>query len=157
ERLGWIGSRRPKMFAVQAEGCAPIVRAYEQGERHARLWEDARTVASGMRVPVAIGDYLILDAVRESGGTALTVSDDALLADVGVLGRREGISAAPEGAATLAALRLLLERGTLSRDERIVLFNTGAAWKYAGLFPAPRTTEIPVLDPSDPDVLERVL
>jgi threonine synthase len=153
ERLGWIGARRPKMIVVQAEGCAPIVRAFEQGERSADLWPDAKTVASGMRVPVAIGDYLILDAVRQSGGTALTVSDAALLADMATLARTEGISAAPEGAATLAALRLLLERGFLGRDERIVLFNTGAAWKYAETLPR---ADLPVLDPRDPRVQERI-
>jgi threonine synthase len=156
ERLGWIGAHRPKMIAVQAEGCAPIVRAFRQGERHAAPWEDAHTVASGIRVPVAIGDYLMLDAIRQSGGAALAVSDAALLAEVGTLGRREGISAAPEGGATLAALRLLLERGDVGREERIVLFNTGAAWKYAELFPLPQPPEVPVLDPQDPHVWERV-
>ncbi|MDQ3700918.1 MAG: threonine synthase [Chloroflexota bacterium] len=153
ERLGWIDSRRPKMIAVQAEGCAPIVQAYRRGERHADLWPDAHTVASGMRVPVAIGDYLMLDSIRESGGTALSVSDDELMADVGVLARTEGLSAAPEGAATLAALRQLLDDGTLQRDERIVLFNTGAAWKYADLLPP---SEFPLLDPRDPHVQDRI-
>ncbi len=153
EQLGWIGPHRPKMIAVQAEGCAPIVEAYRRGQRHADLWPDARTVASGMRVPVAIGDYLIVDAVRESGGTALTVSDDALMADVGVLAQTEGVSAAPEGGATLAALRQLLADGTLQRDDRIVLFNTGAAWKYAELFPSPAPQ---VLDPRDPQVQGRI-
>jgi threonine synthase len=153
ERLGWIGPRRPKMIVVQAQGCAPIVRAFERGERSADLWPDARTVASGMRVPAAIGDYLILDAVRQSGGTALTVSDAALVADMATLARMEGVSAAPEGAATLAALRLLLERGFLDKDERIVLFNTGAAWKYAETLPR---ADLPLLDPSDPRVQERI-
>jgi threonine synthase len=153
EALGWIGSKRPKMISVQAAGCAPIVRAFEQGQRHAELWPSASTVASGMRVPVAIGDYLMLDAIRESGGTALAVSDEALLADVPVLAREEGISAAPEGAATLAALRVLLAQGFLRREERIVLFNTGAAWKYAETLPA---TEFPLLDPADPRVQDQI-
>jgi threonine synthase len=153
ETLGWIGSKRPKMISVQAAGCAPIVRAFEQGQRHADLWPAASTVASGMRVPVAIGDYLMLDAIRESGGTALAVSDEALLAEMPVLAREEGISAAPEGAATLAALRVLLEQGFLDREERIVLFNTGAAWKYAETLP---TSELPLLDPADPRVQEQI-
>jgi threonine synthase len=153
EQLGWIGSQRPKMISIQAAGCAPIVRAYEQGERHAEPWQNAQTAASGMRVPLAIGDYLMLDAIRQSKGTALTVTDDALLADMGTLARSEGISAAPEGAATLAGLRTLVERGFLGRDQRIVLFNTGAAWKYQELFPK---QEFPVLDPNDPKVQEQI-
>jgi threonine synthase len=153
ERLGWIDGRRPRMISVQAAGCAPIVRAFEGGAGHAEPWSDAETVASGLRVPSAIGDYLILDAVRASGGTALAVSDEAMVADMEVLAREEGISAAPEGAATLSALRVLLERGLLRRDERIVLFNTGAAWKYGELQSPP---DLPVLDPDDPRALDRV-
>ena len=153
ERLGWIDSRRPKMISVQAAGCAPIVRAFEAGARHAEAWSDAETVASGLRVPSAIGDYLILDAIRASGGTALAVSDEAMVADMEVLAREEGISAAPEGAATLSALRLLLDRGLLQRDEPIVLFNTGAAWKYGELQSPP---DLPVLDPDDHRALDRV-
>ncbi len=153
ERLGWIDGRRPKMVSVQAAGCAPIVRAFEEGTRHAEPWPDARTAASGLRVPAAIGDYLILDAVRASGGTALAVSDDAMAADMRVLACEEGISAAPEGAATLVALRVLLARGVLRRDDRIVLFNTGAAWKYTELLPLP---DAPVLDPDDPRALDHM-
>ena len=140
------------MISVQAAGCAPIVRAFDAGARHAAPWRDAHTVASGLRVPAAIGDYLMLDAIRASGGTALTVTDDAMIADMQALARDEGLSAAPEGAATLAAVRLLLARGVLGRDDRIVLFNTGAAWKYAELLPLP---ELPVLDPDDPGALDR--
>ena len=151
EELGWIDGRRPKMISVQAAGCAPIVRAFEHGERNAEPWQDAHTAASGLRVPAAIGDYLMLDAIRASGGTALAVSDEAMIADMRALAVEEGISAAPEGAATLAALRLLLARGALRADERIVLFNTGAAWKYTELVPMP---ELPVLDPDDPRALE---
>ncbi len=153
ERLGWIDGRRPRMISVQAAGCAPIVRAFERGERHAESWPDAATAASGLRVPAAIGDYLILDAVRASGGTAIAVDDATMIADMQVLAREEGISAAPEGAATLAAARELLARGFLRCDERIVLFNTGAAWKYGELLPRP---DLPVLDPDDPHALERV-
>jgi threonine synthase len=153
EQLGWIDGRRPKMISVQAAGCAPIVRAFEHGERHAEPWRDAHTAASGLRVPAAIGDYLMLDAIRASGGTALAVSDEAMIADMRALALEEGISAAPEGAATLAALRLLLARGVLRPDERIVLFNTGAAWKYTDLVPMPA---LPVLDPDDPAALDGV-
>lgn len=153
ERLGWIAARRPKMISVQATGCAPIVRAFERGDRHAEPWQDARTAASGLRVPAAIGDYLMLDAIRSSGGTALAVTDEAMMEDMQVLAAVEGVSAAPEGAATLAALRLLLERGVLRPDERIVLFNTGAAWKYGELSPLP---QLPLLDPDDPRALEQV-
>ena len=153
EQLGWIDSRRPKMISIQAAGCAPIVRAYERGERHAEPWQNAHTAASGMRVPLAIGDYLMLDAIRQSGGTALAVTDEALLADMGALARAEGISAAPEGAATLAGLRQLLNQGFLKPDERIVLFNTGAAWKYQELLAHP---DLPVLDPNDPAVQDQI-
>lgn len=153
ERLGWIDSKRPKMISVQAEGCAPIVRAYREGTRHAEAWQNASSVAGGIRVPVAIGDYLILDAVRHSGGTALTVSDDALLADMRHLAQVEGISAAPEGAATLAGLRTLLKDGFLGRDERIVLFNTGSGLKYQDLY---ATTDFPILDPNDPHVQDQI-
>jgi threonine synthase len=152
EQLGWIDGGRPKMISVQAAGCAPVVRAFEAGERHAAPWADAHTVASGLRVPSAIGDYLMLDAIRASGGTALTVTDDAMIADMQALAREEGLSAAPEGAATLAAVRVLRARGVLGPDDRVVLFNTGAAWKYTELLPLP---ELPVLDPDDPSALER--
>jgi len=131
ERLGWIGSRRPKMIAVQAEGCQPIVRAFEENQPRSRFWEDARTVASGLRVPKPLGDFLILEAVRKSGGTAVAVSDAAML-DAGIrLASEEGIFAAPEGAACVAALEKLLASGFLNPEERIVLYNTGTGVKYA--------------------------
>src|SRR5262245_27558711 len=152
QELGCIDGRRPKMICVQAKGCAPIARAFDAGARHAEPWADAHTVASGLRVPSALGDYLVLDAVRASGGTALTVTDDAMIADMQALAREEGLSAAPEGAATLAAVRLLRAQGMLRRDDRVVLFNTGAAWKYSELLPLP---ELPILDPDDPSALER--
>jgi threonine synthase len=152
EQLGWIDGRRPRMISVQAAGCAPIARAFDAGARHAEPWADAHTVASGLRVPSAIGDYLMLDAIRTSGGTALTVTDDAMIADMHALACEEGLSAAPEGAATLAAVRILRGQGMLGPDDRVVLFNTGAAWKYSELLPMP---ELPVLDPDDPSALER--
>ncbi|HET7769738.1 MAG TPA: pyridoxal-phosphate dependent enzyme, partial [Chloroflexota bacterium] len=120
---------------------------------HAEPWQDASSVAGGIRVPVAIGDYLILDAVRQSGGTAITVSDEALLRDMRALAESEGISAAPEGAATLSGLRQLLKDGFLKHDERIVLFNTGSGLKYQELYAA---GELPVLDPNDPRVQEQI-
>jgi threonine synthase len=133
EAVGWIGSKRPRMVVVQAAGCAPIVRAFQKGERHAEPWENAQTSAAGLRVPVAIGDYLILDAVRDSGGTALAVSEDAIRAAQLELGRLAGIYAAPEAAATWAATSILRREGFLQGEERIVLFCTGMGLKY----PAP--------------------
>ena len=130
EELGLIGSERPRMVVVQAEGCAPIVRAYDNGERHAQLWENAHTAAAGMRVPVAIGDYLILDAVRQSGGTALTVSEAEIQEAQLALGSLAGIYAAPEGGATYAALKKLVARGQVASNELVVLFQTGMGLKY---------------------------
>jgi threonine synthase len=133
EALGWIGARRPRMVSVQAEGCAPIVRAFERGERFAEPWQNARTAAAGLRVPAAIGDYLILDAVRESAGIALAVSEEAIADAQREMGRLAGIFAAPEAAATWAAARALRVSGFLAGDERVVLFCTGMGLKY----PAP--------------------
>ena len=130
ERMGWIGSDRPRMVVVQAEGCAPLVKAFEAGERHAQLFENPHTLAAGMRVPVAIGDYLVLDAVRESRGTALTVTDDEMVQGVKDLASLQGVFAAPEGGALVAALRKLIDSGTVSRDERVLLLVTGSAMKY---------------------------
>ncbi|MFN2415741.1 MAG: threonine synthase [Pyrinomonadaceae bacterium] len=134
EAMGWIGSKRPRMVSVQSEGCAPIVRAFEEGRRFAPEFENAATVASGLRVPKAVGDFLILDALRESGGTAVAVSDDELLAAVREIGAAEGLFVAPEGAACLPALRKLVERGEVKEGERVVLFNTGAGVKYLESF-----------------------
>ena len=131
ERMGWIGSRRPKMIAVQAEGCQPIVRAFEEKEPRSRFWEDARTLASGLRVPKPIGDFLILEAVRKSGGTAIAVSDADMLEAGVLLASEEGVYPAPEGAACVAALPKLLESGLLKTTDRIVLYNTGTGLKYA--------------------------
>src|SRR5438105_11546619 len=134
QELGWIDKKRPRMVSVQAAGCAPIVRAFEKGERFAEEFPNAATIASGLRVPKAIGDFLILDAIRESDGFAITVTDDELLAGAREMARREGIFAAPEGGACVPALRKLLERGKISPNDRVVLFNTGSGIKYLDLF-----------------------
>ncbi len=131
ERIGWVTPRRrPRMVSVQAEGCAPIVSAYERGDERAGAWEGATTIADGLRVPHAIGDFLILRAVRESGGTALAVPDAAMIDGMLDLGRLEGISAAPEGGAALAAVKRLVDDRLITRDDTVVLFNTGGALKY---------------------------
>jgi threonine synthase len=135
ERLGWIGSERPKMFTVQAAGCAPMVRAWEQGAEHAETWEGAATYASGLRVPGAVGDFLILRALRESGGGAAAVGDRAMADWVSRLGADTGIFAAPEGGATAAAVEILMSKGMIGDDEEVVLFNTGSGLKYVGMTP----------------------
>ena len=135
ERLGWIGADRPKMFTVQADGCAPVVRAWEAGAESAEPWVGAQTYASGLRVPSAIGDFLMLRALRESGGGAVAVSDAAMATWVRHLGEDTGVFAAPEGGATAAAVPLLLERGLISAGDEVVLFNTGSGLKYVGMSP----------------------
>ena len=131
EHIGWkTTGRRPRMVSVQAAHCAPIVRAFDSGADRSVLWENARTVADGLRVPKAIGDFLVLRAVRESGGTALAVSDADMVASMRQLGADEGVSAAPEGGAALQALKQLVAEGRVGRDETVVLFNTGGALKY---------------------------
>jgi threonine synthase len=132
EAIGWMpsGAKRPRMVTVQAAGCAPIVRAYIEGTERAAPWEQAHTVADGLRVPRAVGDFLVLRAIRESGGTAVSVSDDAMVTGMRDIGRCEGISAAPESGAALHAIRQLLANGTIRTGERVVLFNTGGALKY---------------------------
>ncbi|MGH9873757.1 MAG: threonine synthase [Pyrinomonadaceae bacterium] len=134
EQMGWIGPERPRMVTVQASGCAPIVRAFEEGKRFADEFLNAETVASGLRVPKAIGDFLILDAIRASKGTALAVTDEELIDATGEIGAAEGVFCAPEGAACLPALRKLLAAGEVEKSERIVLFNTGAGVKYLEAF-----------------------
>ena len=134
EQMGWIGSKRPRMVTVQASGCAPIVRAFNEGKRFADEFPNAATVASGLRVPRAIGDFLIIDALRDSGGTAIAVTDAELVAAVGEIGAAEGVFCAPEGAACLPALRKLLADGAVKPDEQVVLFNTGAGVKYLESF-----------------------
>jgi threonine synthase len=134
QQMGWIDSNRPRMVSVQSSTCAPIIRAFEKGERFADEFEDAATVASGLRVPKAIGDFLILDAIRESGGTAVAVTDSELIKAVGEIGAAEGIFAAPEGAACLPALRKLIDQGLVKAGEIVVLFNTGSGIKYLEAF-----------------------
>ena len=134
EQMGWIGSRRPKMVTVQAAGCAPIVRAFEEGKRFADEFPNAATTASGLRVPKAIGDFLILDALRNSGGTAVAVTDEELIAATLEIGSLEGVFCAPEGAACLPALRKLIDTGLVKENDRVVLFNTGSGVKYMESF-----------------------
>ena len=134
EALGWIGPRRPRMVAVQMEGCAPIIRAFEAGTEFAEPWENACTIAEGLRVPAAVGDFLVLRALRESGGTAVAVSDSNSLEGVRLIGRTEGLFACPEGGAVLEGYRQLLAAGWVTREEKAVLFNTGTGLKYIHLF-----------------------
>src|SRR5262245_29383299 len=134
EQMGWIDSRRPRMVTVQASGCAPIVRAFESGERFAAEFPNAATVASGLRVPKAIGDFLILDALRESGGTADAVTDQELIGATREIGAVEGVFCAPEGAACLPALKKLIDAGAVKQGDRVVLFNTGSGVKYMESF-----------------------
>ncbi|MCH8109468.1 MAG: threonine synthase, partial [Chloroflexi bacterium] len=133
ETMGWIDSKRPKMYCVQSDGCAPIVRAFLEGAEFAEPWQDAHTVAAGIRVPGAIGDYLILGALRESGGGALTVTDEEIIHYMKLVASLEGMFICPEGAATAAALNKLLADGTLSPNEKILLLNTGSGLKYLDL------------------------
>jgi threonine synthase len=130
EAIGFIGKKRPRMVAVQAAGCAPIVRAYDAGVEHAPRWEDAQTIAAGIRVPQAIGDFLVLRAVRESGGFAIAVTDEAITAAIDEVARAEGLLLCPEGAATYAALQQSLADGRIRRDERALLFNCATGLKY---------------------------
>ena len=125
EAIGWIGKNRPRFISVQAKGCAPIVKAWEDRKTTAEPWQDARTIASGLRVPQAIGDFLILEAIRKSGGTAIAVSDNAIKKAMKLLPSTEGILTCPEGAATVAALKQLIENGSIESSDQVVLFNTG--------------------------------
>lgn len=144
EAIGWIGSKRPKMIAVQAAGCAPIVKAWEEGEEHAPLWEDAWTAAAGIRVPIAVGDFLILRAVRESQGFAVAVEEKAIFDAWREVGQSEGLLLCPEGAATYAAYRQSLDDGRIDRSDRVVLFNCATGLKY------PMTSENNVIDRTKP-------
>ena len=144
EAIGWIGSKRPRMVAVQAEGCAPIVQAYDTGQRHAEPWQNAATIASGIRVPAAVGDFLILDAVRESNGFAVAVSDDAIKEAHKECAVKEGILLCPEGAATLAALKQELVTGRINPNEQVMLFNCATGLKY------PMESEHKTIDLSKP-------
>jgi threonine synthase len=128
--LGWLAGPLPRLVAVQSSGCAPIVRAFEAGARESRLWEDARTVAFGITVPKALGDFLVLDALYATEGTAVAVEDDDLLADLALVGRLEGMFLCPEGAATVTAARVLRDRGWIGSADEVVLLNTGAGVLY---------------------------
>jgi threonine synthase len=130
--LGWITGKLPRLVAVQATGCAPIVKAFEAGERTAEAWPDSRTIAFGINVPKALGDFLILDALYDTGGTAVAVDDEALLAAQELCARLEGVFVCPEGAAAIAAVQLLRKEGWLAEDEEVVVLNTGAGIKYPG-------------------------
>jgi threonine synthase len=131
EQIGWVEKvKRPRMVSVQAENCAPIVRAFQEGTPKARAWENASTLADGLRVPRAIGDFLILRAVRESGGTALAVTDRSMVDGMLAIGKHAGVSAAPEGGAALVAVQRLVADGSIKPHESVVLFNTGGALKY---------------------------
>jgi threonine synthase len=130
EAIGFIGAKRPRMIAVQAAGCAPMVRAFEAGLEHAARWEDARTIAAGIRVPQAVGDFLILRAVRDSGGFAIAVSDEAIAAALDEVAREEGLLLCPEGAATYAAYQRALAEARIRSDARVVLFNCATGLKY---------------------------
>ncbi len=135
EELGWIErGRRPKMICVQAEGCAPIPKAFQQGEPASQMWPDAQTLAAGQRVPKAYGDFIILDIIRKSAGTAIAVSDDAIMEGVKELASVEGIFACPEGGAALAAYGQLVQAGFLKTSDKVVLFNTGSGYKYLDVF-----------------------
>lgn len=134
EQLGWIGPQRPRMVTVQAAGCAPMVKAFHTGQEFAEPWPGAATLADGLRVPAAIGDFMILRVLRESGGTALAVSDEEMLTAIRLLGRTQGIFACPEGASSLAAFQHLRRQGWIADDEVVVLFNTGSGLKYTHLW-----------------------
>jgi threonine synthase len=135
EEIGWLGPRRPRMIAVQASGCAPLVQAYEQGTEHAAEWQNAHTVAAGIRVPVALGDFLILRAVRESNGFAIAVDDHQILTARDEVAKEEGLLLCPEGAATFAAYQQSLKDGRIKPQESVVLFNCATGLKYP--LPAP--------------------
>jgi threonine synthase len=133
EAMGFVGPGRPRMYAVQAEGCAPIVKAFTEGLEEAAAWPDAHTLAHGLRVPKSVGDFLILRALRESHGAAIAVSDDEILRGLRDAASTEGLFMAPEGAACVAALRKLRANGHLSPDDTVVAFNTGTGFKYVEL------------------------
>jgi threonine synthase len=134
ETLGWINSKRPRMFSIQASGCAPIVRAFEAGEKFAAEFSNAHTAASGLRVPKAIGDFLMLDILRKSNGGAIAIDDEEMIRAVREIGSREGVFVAPEGAACFAALKKLRLSGHIKAGERVVIFNTGSGIKYLDCF-----------------------
>ncbi len=145
QEIGWIGEKMPRLVAVQADGCAPIVKAWKERKSDSVFWENSKTVAFGINVPKALGDFLVLEAIYKTGGSAVAVSDEEILSSVSVLGHREGAFVCPEGAATLAAAKRLREEGWISENDRVVLLNTGTGIKY------PETVEVdaPLLGPDD--------
>jgi threonine synthase len=150
KEIGWISGDLPRMVAVQSSGCAPIVKAYDEGERHADLWEGAATIASGIRVPIAVGDFLILDAVRESDGFAIAVDDSDIAAAHARVPSEDGMLICPEGAATVTAYEQALQSGLVSKEERAVLFNCGSGLKYPM---PPADAELDHTQPIDWDAL----
>jgi threonine synthase len=134
EKLGWTGSKRPRMVTVQSDGCAPMVRAFHEGQEFADMWQDAKTIADGLRVPAAVGDFLILRALRESNGTAVAVPDRMIMECSSLMGRTQGIFPAPEGGATLAGFIRLRKQGWIKDNETVALFNTGSGHKYSHLW-----------------------
>jgi threonine synthase len=130
EELGWISDQRPRMVSVQASGCAPIVKAFDEGKATAQPWENAKTVASGLRVPNALGDFLMLQTIRDSRGTALSINDDDILAEISRAAKAEGIFFCPEGAACVAALRHLIEKKWIRPADETLIFNTASGLKY---------------------------
>jgi threonine synthase len=141
EQLGWIGTERPQMISVQSTGCAPIVKAWDEGKTASEMWANAATTAAGLRVPKAYGDYLILDILRQSGGVAVAVTDEEIMNAVRHWARVEGIFAAPEGAAALAAYRTLLSNGFFAPTDQVVLFNTGTGLKYLDMMEGEKVAE----------------
>jgi threonine synthase len=146
EKIGWIGSERPRMISVQSSGCAPIPKAYSEGKEETEFWENAETLAAGLRVPKALGDFLVLRSVRESGGKAVAVNDQEIMNSVSTIAKSEGMFICPEGAATLAGLQQMLDEGEIDKDESVVLFNTGTGLKYTDLF----EVHAPTVDPAKP-------
>ena len=144
EALGWIGEKKPRMICVQAKGCAPLVRAFENNDDVSSLWENPTTMVSGLRAPKVLADFLCLQAIRESGGTAIAVSDEMMFEAQRKVGASEGILICPEGGACIAALEVLVQRGDIGRDERIVTFNTATGLKYADMI----ETDVSVIDPN---------
>jgi threonine synthase len=152
ESMGLIGSERPRMIAVQAAGCAPIVRAFHEGVTHAERWPDAATIEPGLRVPAAIGDYLILEAIRASHGTAITVTDDELREGVAIAANQEGLFVSPESGAAVIAARALREKGFLRHDDLTVIFSTGSGLMHADLFESSEVT----VDPRAADLADAI-
>ena len=148
EKLGWIGSERPRMVSVQSDGCAPIVKAWDEGKNVSEMWPNAATTAAGLRVPKAYGDYIILDVLRKSKGIAVAVSDDEITDALKHWARAEGVFAAPEGAAALAAYRKLRSTGFFAAEDQVVLFNTGTGLKYLDTLDAQKQTTRPTLPTS---------